>query len=142
MSHFGPMKTIRIPALLLGLLYLCFFGSLALSNSRLPTRVATHFGATGQPNGWMSRSAYLWFMIVFGVIFPLFVPALCYLSRWLPSWCYNIPHRDYWLAPERRRAVSAYLFRHSFWFAAMALAFVMGIHFSTVQANSFGRAHA
>ena len=123
------------------MIYLCFLGSLASSNSRLPTHVATHFGASGQPNGWMSPSAYLWSMVAFGLVFPLFVPAICYLSRFLPSWCFNIPHRDYWLAPGRRREVWDYLFRHSFWFASMALTFVIGIHFSTMRANSLGRAH-
>ena len=135
------MRTIRSSALALGLLYLCFFALLAWSNARLPTVVATHFGMSGQANGWMSRSGYLWFMIVFGLAFPLFVPAICYASRFLPGWCFNIPHRDYWLAPERRRGLSEYLFGHSLWFACMALGFVLGIHYSTLQANSVRPAH-
>jgi uncharacterized membrane protein len=135
------MKTIGKPVLLLGALYLCFFGCLALSNSRLPADMATHFGASGQPNGWMSTPAYFRFMIVLGLGFPLFVPAICYVSRFLPSWCYNIPHRDYWMAPGRRRGVSDYLFRHSLWFASMALGFVIGIHGSIIQANRSGQAH-
>ena len=64
------MKTLRAPALVLGLLYLCFFGYLAVSSSQLPKRVATHVDARGRPNGWMSRAAHLRFMIVFGLSFP------------------------------------------------------------------------
>jgi Domain of unknown function (DUF1648) len=75
------MNTLRAPALVLGLLYLCFFGYPASSSSRLPERVATHIDAHGQPNGWMSRNAHLGFMIVFGLGFPMFVPALVYASR-------------------------------------------------------------
>ncbi len=35
----------------------------------------------------------------------------------------------------------AYLFRHSLWFACLALCFVIGIHFSIIQANSLVQAH-
>ena len=134
------MITLRTPALVLGLLYLCFFGYLAASSSQLPSRVATHFDGHGRPNGWMSRDAHLRSMIVFGLAFPLFVPAIVYASRFLPDQLYNLPHRDYWLAPARRPETMAYLFRHSLWFASMALCFVIGIHFSIIHANSLAHA--
>ena len=135
------MKTLRSPILLLGLLYLCFFGYLASSSSHLPERVATHFNGSGQPNGWMSRAAHLRFMVVFGLAFPLFVPALVYASRFLPNGLFNLPHRDHWLAPARRAETMAYLFSHSLWFAAMALGFAIGIHASIIQANGLAQVH-
>jgi serine/threonine-protein kinase len=135
------MKTMRAPILILGLLYLCFFGCLASSATHLPERVATHFNGSGRPNGWMSRSAHLQFMIVFGLAFPLFVPALVYASRFLPDQLFNLPHRDHWLAPARRPETMAYLFLHSLWFSAMALCFVIGIHFSIIHANSLAHVH-
>jgi ABC-type Fe3+ transport system permease subunit len=135
------MITLRTPALVLGLLYLCFFGYLAASSSQLPSRGATHFDGHGQPNGWMSRAAHLRFMVVFGVGFPLFVPAIVYASRFLPDRFYNLPHREYWLAPARRTETMAYLFRHSLWFASMALCFVIGIQFSIIQANRLAPSH-
>jgi ABC-type Fe3+ transport system permease subunit len=135
------MKTRLTPLLVLGLLYLCFFGCLASSSSHLPERVAAHFDGSGRPNGWMSRTAHLRFMAVFGLAFPLFVPAIVYASRFLPDQLYNLPHRDYWLAPARRTDTMAYLFRHSLWFAPMALCFALGIHFSIIHANSLARTH-
>ena len=135
------MITLRTPALVLGLLYLCFFGYLAASSSQLPSRVATHFDGHGQPNGWMSRAAHLRFMIVFGLGFPLFVPAIVYASRFLPDRFYNLPHREYWLAPAQRTETVAYLFRHSLWFSSMALCFVIGMAFSIIHANSLVQAH-
>lgn len=135
-SH--PMKTTRLPALLIGLLYVGFLGCLAWSASQLPATVATHFDARGRPNGWMSHSAYLRFILVFGLAFPLFVPAISYVARFLPASCFNLPNRDYWLAPEHRTEVSGYLFRHSLWFASLALGFVVGLHLSTVHANRVG----
>jgi uncharacterized membrane protein len=135
------MKTLRTPALILGLLYLAFFSYLASSSSQLPERVATHFDGHGQPNGWMSRTAHLEFMIVFALGFPMFVPAIVYASRFLPDRFYNLPHRHYWLAPWRRPQTMAFLFRHSLWFSSMALGFVIGMNFSIIQANHLARAH-
>jgi uncharacterized membrane protein len=74
------LRTLRAPLLVLGLFYVCFLGCLAASNTQLPGRVATHFDASGQPNGWMSRTAHLRLMIAFGLGFPLFVPALVYIT--------------------------------------------------------------
>jgi uncharacterized membrane protein len=135
------MKTTRAPALVLGVLYLCFFGYLASSIPHLPKRVATHFDGSGLPNGWMSRSAHLRLMVVFGLAFPLLAPGIVYASRFLPDWFFNIPHRDYWLAPARRNETAAYLFRQSLWVASLALCFVIGINYSIVQANSLAQAH-
>ena len=135
------MKTLLTPALILGLLYVCFLGYLATSSSQLPRRVATHFDASGRPNGWMSRDAHLRGMLVFGLGFPLFVPVLVYVSRFLPDRFYNLPHRDYWLAPARRPETMAYLLRHSLWFSSMALCFVIGINASIIHANSLAQAH-
>ena len=131
----------KSPALILGLLYLFFFGCLARSSSQLPSRVATHFDGSGRPNGWMSRTDHLRFMTVFGLGFPLFVPALIYACRLLPDRYYNLPHRDYWLAPARRTESMAYLLRHSLWFSSIALCFVIGIHFLIIQANNLAQAH-
>jgi hypothetical protein len=135
------MKSLRLPALVLGLLYLCFFGYLAVSSSQLPERVATHFNGSGQPDGWMSRSAHLQFMAVFGLAFPLFIPAIVYAGRFLPDRFCNLPHRDYWLAPQRRPETMAYVFRHSLWISPMALCFVIGINASVIDANRLAQPH-
>jgi uncharacterized membrane protein len=129
------MKTARGPALILGLLYFCFVSYLALSAGQLPERVATHFDGSGQPNGWMNRSFHLWFMLIFGLTFPLLIAVILFLARFLPDSLINIPHRDYWLAVERRADTFAYLFRQSLWFACLGVCFVAGIHFLIVRAN-------
>jgi uncharacterized membrane protein len=135
------MKMTRTPVIVLGLPYLCFMGYLASSSSQLPERMATHFGAGGQPDGWMSRASYLRFMLVFGLAFPLFAPAMIYAGRFLPDRFFRIPHHDYWFAPARRTETLAYLFRHSLWIAPLMLCFVIGIHFATIQANRLAQPH-
>jgi ABC-type Fe3+ transport system permease subunit len=135
------MKTARGPALVLGFLYLCFLIYLAASSGQLPERLATHFDRDGQPNGWMSRSFHLWFILIFGLTFPFLVAVVLFLARFLPDCFINIPRRDYWLAAERRADTFAYLLRQSLWFACIGVCFVAGLHFLIVQANLRPPAH-
>ena len=68
----------------------------------LPDDIAVHFDGDGRPNGWSSRETHLVIMlIVLAVVFATF-HSLPNLLRVLPPSLINIPHRDYWLAEERR----------------------------------------
>ena len=129
------MKTWRIPAIVLGVLYVAFLGYLATSAGELPARVATHFDASGRPNAWMDRSSHLLFTLVFGFGFPLLVAAVMFVIRFMPPSLVNIPKRDYWLGPERRSETLAYLMRQALWFGCMAVCFIAGIHYLIVHAN-------
>ena len=129
------MKSLRSPAAILALLYVCFLKCWSWSALQLPERVASHFNGSGEPNGWMSRSANQMSMLVFGLVFPLFVVVLCSLMRFLPASLINLPDKDYWLAPERRGETFNYLVEHSLWFSCMAVCFVIGLQYSIVQAN-------
>ena len=63
---------IRVPLLLFACLYLALITTLLLTGDRLPENVATHFNASGQPDGWMSRANHLLFFALFGLLFPAF----------------------------------------------------------------------
>ena len=135
------MKTLSKPVFILGLLYLCFFSYLAISASSLPNCIATHFDGSGQPNGWMNRSSYMLFIAVFSFVLPLFLVGISFTCRFFPDKYFNIPHRDYWLVPQRRAETFSYLFNHSLWFACITVCFIIGIHFSIIKANSLTPAH-
>ena len=64
--------------------------------------VASHFDSAGQANAWMPRSTYWLLSIAVGMGLPAFIIGGGYVLRFLPVSLLNIPHRDYWLAPERR----------------------------------------
>lgn len=128
-------KLIRHPALLLAVLYTAFVVMLARDAPRLPERVATHFDWRGQPNGWMTSQGYLAFMAVFGLVFPLVPAALCLLLGFLRDSLINVPHREYWLAPERRGETADYLFRHILWLSSMMSGLTIVLHQMTVEAN-------
>jgi uncharacterized membrane protein len=134
------MKSSRFPILLFVVLYLGFLLLVVFSRLLLPEHVASHFNFSGNPDGWMNRSSYFTFFAIFGFVFPLFVVAICWLARVFPGGI-NIPHRDYWLAPERNRETFDNLFRQSWWFACLAICFVIGLYFLMIEANHASPPH-
>jgi len=108
---------------------------IALTADRLPLRVASHFGASGLANGFMSRGTYLAITIGLVVGPPALVAVTVALSlKYFPQFL-NLPDREYWLAPERRDATAAYLAAHATWLAALLALFALGIHLLVVRAN-------
>jgi uncharacterized membrane protein len=86
---------------------------------QLPLRVASHFNARGQPDGFMPREAFFADLALLGggfIVLLLLTPALL---RLLPDSLINMPHRDYWLAPERRNESFGYI---AIWFGWAAIA--------------------
>jgi hypothetical protein len=78
-------------------------------HDRLPGRVATHFNAAGDANGFVSRDTHTaWHAGTILFMAALF-QGLALAHRRLPLACINLPHRDYWLAPERVAATRASL---------------------------------
>ncbi len=101
----------------------------------MPEVVASHFGASGEANGSMSRTAYVRFMLVFVVLLPLALNLLIARALRLPIARVNIPHRDYWLAPERRADTVVRMQRHMNFFGVLLVAFLCYVHWQVVQAN-------
>jgi uncharacterized membrane protein len=129
------MKTLRIPAIVLTILILGFLVYLAYSAKLLPEKVATHFGASGQPNGWMSRSGYLLFLGAIGVGLPLINAIVILLIRRIPNHLINLPNKEYWLSEENREQTCSYISGQMLWLACLEVAFFAGLHYLTIQAN-------
>lgn len=130
------MKSARISWLALVILQVAFLIFVTMSAAHLPERVASHFNAAGVANGWMAKSTYVRFIAGFGVIFSLlWAVGLPLLLRATPVSVWNLPHRDYWLAPERRGETQAYLAVQLRWIACLTVGFTAGVHASVVQAN-------
>ena len=129
------MNPLRASVLLLILLFIVFGVSLAATVTLLPEQVATHFDAAGVPNGWMSRTSHLIFISLFGIGFPLLIIGICWSVRFVSPVTINIPHRDYWLAEERRIESVDFVFRHSIWLGCLGIAFITGLHWAMVLAN-------
>lgn len=96
----------------------------------LPERMASHFAASGMPNGWMSKSQ---FFLTYAFVF---LPAVA-VEFWVasrisrkPDGKINLPNKEYWLAPEHRAETFAYFESFFAWYGCALLAllaFAMGL---------------
>lgn len=101
----------------------------------LPGTVASHFSLTGTANGFMAGPRYTALMIAVVTLVPL----LCaWLGRWvktLPDDLINLPHKAYWLAPERKAQTLGYLANWLQWCGIGVAVFLCYLHWVVVQGN-------
>jgi uncharacterized membrane protein len=102
---------------------------------QLPETVATHYEMGGRANGWMSRTGYLLFTMVFLLGFSTLVSVLiAFLPRKLPRLT-NIPNRDYWLAEARRQDSLRFLSSHGWWLGCLIVLLSSSIHYAILEAH-------
>lgn len=101
----------------------------------LPDTVASHFDSNGVPNRFMSNQSYLMLLLALVVLLPLFV---AWLGRWLqqlPDELINLPHKQYWLAPERREQTLNYLTNWLQWSACGLVLFFCYLHWLVLDSQ-------
>ncbi len=102
---------------------------------QLPERVASHFGAGGEADGWSSKTS---FFVIEGLVVALMIGSFLVLPRWmrsLPEGLINLPNKAYWLAPERRESTFAAMGEGMLWCGVATLALLFIIFQWTIQAN-------
>jgi hypothetical protein len=107
----------------------------------LPDPVASHFGPGGAANGSMPRTVYVVFMLLLVVGLPAFVVWASSAALARPGARINLPHRDYWLAPERREQSLAAIRTGMRQFAEMLVCFLCYAQALVVRANQVQPAH-
>jgi Protein of unknown function (DUF1648) len=120
-----------------------FLGALALAalfiwrtSARLPAVVATHFGTAGEPNGYMTHTFYLRFMLAFVVLLPWLVNFALERILASPNARINLPNREHWLSDTQRAQTIEFLLRHMRCFGLLLAAFLCGVHWLVVSANA------
>jgi uncharacterized membrane protein len=83
---------------------------------RLPGRMASHFGASRAPNGWMTKPQF--FLIGVAAIGLAAFVGFAVPRRLAATDAskLNLPNKDYWLAPERRAETLASLGAFFAWY--------------------------
>jgi uncharacterized membrane protein len=107
----------------------------------MPPRVASHFNFKGEADGWMNRTAHIESMAAVVSILPLLMIGIGLLMTTMPAASFNLPHRDYWLGPERRQETNVYLARYMTWFACAITAFFTTPIWLFVEFNRNNPAH-
>ncbi len=117
------------------LVYVAYLAYVVATSAQLPERVATHFGAEGRANGWMSRQGYLIFEAVFPLLISLILVGTASLVRLFPTRFVNLPRKDFWLAPGRRALTAGILRSRMAGLACLMNLFFGGLHALTLVAN-------
>jgi len=124
-----------IPYSVFLVLYLAFLVLQVSSDDLLPPRVATHFGFSGQADGWMDRGSYLAFEGISLAALAAFFAGISLFVRSLPARYINLPRKDYWLTPARRALTGRILRARMGWLLCLMTLFFAGLHVLTLQAN-------
>jgi hypothetical protein len=103
-----------------------------------PDTLAVHFALNGVADRWYNTMYYVLansvLAMLLGVIFFM-VPGWVYRSS--PQW-WNIPRREYWLAPARRTATLIMLMRVFAWLGCSILALMNLVVRTVIIANEQG----
>jgi len=127
-SHFGLVLVAAVAVAAAAFIY--------LSSAGFPDVGATHFDARGQPNASMSRGVYRGYMTFLVIVVPLLVAGLpVWVSRRWPM-LLNIPHREYWLAPERSAATVDSLRARTAVLAIAMIGLICFVHLLVLSANA------
>jgi uncharacterized membrane protein len=92
---------------------------------RIPEILGSHFSRGGFVNGWQTKAAFFateLAMIILATVVSFGIPRIIAA---LPVSLINLPHRDFWLSPERREETLAYIRVWSAWFGCGLLAFLL-----------------
>jgi uncharacterized membrane protein len=101
----------------------------------LPARMASHFGPHGEVTNRQSKEQFFMTMaVVVGVSFVagFVVPPLIGI---MPASMINLPNKEYWLAPERRKETMRYLGAKMGWFGCALLFLLLFVTSEAIDAN-------
>ena len=118
------------------ILLVCSAIFIGMTSHALPARVASHFVANGVANGFMPRAIFMKFIMSFSIGVPLIMVLFIRFTMGRRSQRINLPHREYWLAPEREQATIRYLKSHSTYLGVFLLLFLDYVHWMVVCANA------
>jgi hypothetical protein len=101
----------------------------------LSGNVATHFDVNNQPDGWITRNAYLLLILSLLISIPTVISVgISMLSQKCPH-LINLPNRDYWLAPPRSKESLDFLAAHAYRLGRLVIVLMTGLHYVVLVAN-------
>jgi uncharacterized membrane protein len=124
-----------LPFILLAALVAASVCQVVHFSPHLPDVVVSHWGPGGQPDGWLRKTPFFWAMIISELGTTGFIVAIALaLPRIVERW-WSLPHKDYWLAPERRSSTVRYVRTQMLWAAVIIEAAMVLLWQSTINAN-------
>lgn len=125
----------RTAVIVLLLLCAACVGHAMYYSPRLPERMASHFGSSGEPDGWSSKTEFITvYLGTAGFTVALFLGAGLLMKK-LPDKAMNLPRKDYWLAPERREQTLADVSTRLTWLASLTVLLLIDTFHQTIMVN-------
>jgi uncharacterized membrane protein len=124
----GP---IRIIILLLALAAIQF----AYYYPKLPDTLAVHFGTSLEADGWQGKQGFVFAYACVEVGMVAMLLVIGFVMTRVPIGMVNIPNRDYWLAPERRKQTLECVMTQVGWIMVATLAYLIAIAQVILDAN-------
>ena len=124
----------RLPVIILVALVAAAVSQIVYFYPHLPDLVISHRGSHG-PDGWLKKALFFWALAISELgtsgCFVAIAIAFPHLSkRW-----WNLPHKDYWHAPERRSNTARYVRTQLLWAAVIMQTAMVLLWQSTINAN-------
>ena len=129
---------VRLARWILGGMLILSFVHLAVYYPMLPERVASHFGADGKADGWMTKSQFAIFYVGMTSFMTLLFLGIGKLIEVTPDELINLPNKEYWLAPARRAATLAAFSEEMAWFGVAIVGFLISVMHLSFQATLSG----
>lgn len=101
----------------------------------LPEHLATHFDATGRPNGWMTKAATIRFNLGMGLGTQAFFGLLVFFTRFVPARFLNLPNKEYWQKPEHYPQARAYMTRYLLWLGSLMMIWMILLNYHVAECN-------
>lgn len=108
---------------------------LVRGHGELPATVASNFSGDGAVNSYMTKQQFLILETALMGMLVLTFAGMPWLLRRMPDGLINMPHKDYWLAPERRRESLAMLGQQLLWMGTATVVFMAYALELVIQAN-------
>lgn len=125
----------RLSRAVLVFLVISFISQIIYYYPNLPEKMASHFNAFGEPDGWMSKNGFMIFeSLVLSTIIALFTLLPSLIAK-MPDSLINMPNKDYWLAEARREQTFSIIQNYFEWFSIALLGLFIGINEFAFRAN-------
>lgn len=104
----------------------------------LPAEMASHFGISGEPDGFMLKKDFFVFEAIVLALIVLQFAFLPFLAEKMPNHLINMPNKEFWFSAERRGETVRTIGNYFEWFSAALLALFIGINQLAFRANLNG----